>query len=55
MPFLQEQKTVTGADRFTSDTKDYDITGAIFVATMAGVKAYAIFGRDPFRLLTGAG
>ena len=34
MPFLQEQKTVTGAERFTSDAKDYDITGAMFVMMM---------------------
>jgi hypothetical protein len=31
MPFLQEQKTVTGAEHFDSDTKDVDITGAMFV------------------------
>ena len=34
MPFLQEQKTVTGAECIISDTKDYDITGAVFVTTM---------------------
>jgi hypothetical protein len=25
---------VTGAERYTSDAKDYDITGAMFVMTM---------------------
>jgi len=46
---------VTGAERFTSDTKDYDITGAMFVATMDKVNVYAVFSRDSFGLLTGVG
>ena len=46
---------MTGAERFNSDAKDYDITGAIVVATMEDVIFYAVFSRDPFRLLTGAG
>jgi len=32
---------VTGAERFDSDAKDEDITGAMFVATMDKVYFYA--------------
>jgi hypothetical protein len=46
---------VTGAERFDSDAKDEDITGAMFVATMDEVNFYAVFSRDSFRLLTEAG
>jgi len=46
---------VTGAERFDSDAKDEDITGAMFVATMDVVNFYAVISRDSFRLLTGAG
>jgi hypothetical protein len=38
-----------------SDTINEDITGAMFVATMGEVYFYAVFSRDSFRLLTGAG
>jgi len=34
---------VTGAKCNASDAKDYDITGAIFVATMDEVNFYAVF------------
>ena len=46
---------MTGAERFASDTEDDDITGAILVATMDDVNLNAVFGRDRFALLTGAG
>jgi hypothetical protein len=46
---------VTGAERFDSDAKDEDITGAMLVATMDAVNFYAVISRDLFRLLTGAG
>jgi len=46
---------VTGAEHFDSDAKDEDITGAMFVATMDKVYFYAIYGRESFWLLTGAG
>ena len=38
-----------------SDTDDYDITGAMFVATMDKVNVHAVFGRHWLGLLTGAG
>jgi hypothetical protein len=55
MPFLQEQKTVTGAQCFSYDAKDYDITGAMFVTTRDEVNFYAVVGKDLFWLLTGVG
>jgi len=35
----------TGADRFTSDAKSNDTTGAIFVMMMDKVNFYAVIGR----------
>jgi len=52
---LPWSRWVTGAERFSSDTKDVDITGASSYATMDRVQFYADFGRESFWLLTGAG